>query len=283
MNTIGIDIGGTKIECALVDENGKILASHRAPTHPEKGLESVLDTIVAGVSALHAPSDVRVGVGCAGYIHQGVVRRAVNLGWQNIPLQNLLHDRLGRDVVLDNDARAALIGEWRYGVAQGINNALYFAIGTGFGAAALMDGRLLQGVGGVAMEIGQLRLEDSQKSTIESWTSGTGLSHIAQQIGLDVTDTHIILSRAEAGDALAQSAVRALCDQIALVAIWTCSLLNPQRLIIGGGMGNAVQRWLLPTLDTQIKTFCAEEVASVITIHMAQVTSSAVGAAALAR
>jgi glucokinase len=283
MNTIGIDIGGTKIDCALVDEHGQILASHRAPTHPEKGLESVLDTIVAAVSALNAPSDVCVGVGCAGYIHQGTVRRAVNLGWHDVPLQNLLHDRLGRDVVLDNDARAALIGEWRYGVARGIDDVVYFAIGTGFGASALSGGRLLQGVGGVAMEIGQLRLDDSPKSSIESWTSGTGLSHIAQNMGLDVTDTHTILARAEAGDVLALSAVRVLCDQIALVALWTCSLLNPQRLIIGGGMGYAVQRWLLPILNTKIKTFCADEVSSAMTIHMAQVTSSAIGAAALAR
>ncbi|MDX2075992.1 MAG: ROK family protein [bacterium] len=281
MNTIGIDIGGTKIEFALVDENGHILTSHRVATNAENGLEAVLAGIDAGVSALNAPSDVPVGVGCAGYINDGVVRRAVNLGWENIPLQHLLTERLKRRVLVENDVRVALMGERQYGVARHVDNAIYLAVGTGLGAAALVHGQLLRGVGGVAMELGQIRRDDS--TTYEAWTSGKGLSQIATRLGMDSTDTHIILTQAGQGDEQAIRAITILCEHIADIAVWSATVLNPQRIIIGGGMGNAIRAWLLPILQAQIRARCDAVISEALTIHMAEVPSSAVGAAALVR
>ncbi len=296
-HTIGVDIGGTKIECALVDSGGRVLASHRLPTLADDGLEAVLGQIHAGIAALNPEASTPVGVGCPGYIGAGgVVRLAVNLGWQDVPLQDLLMQRLTRPVIVENDARAALIGECQFGAAREDRHVVYLSIGTGLGAAALVDGHLLRGRMGVAMELGQMHMRNhiylADGARLEDSASGTGLVKIANALRDNIhTPTHLpampttgdILSAYEADDPLAISALQAWQAIIADAAVWMCTAFNPDALIIGGGMGLAARALLFPTLQDAIRTRCVDFVSEGLRIVPAQVESSAVGAAALVR
>jgi len=279
MERIGIDIGGTKIAFARVDEHGQILAHHRIPTAPSDGVAGIVSHIVDGVSALGGDESLPVGVGCAGVVENGIIRYAGNLGWRDVPLQNLLAEKLNRRVIVENDVRAALIGETRYGVAQGKSDVIYIAVGTGLGAAALVNGQILRGFRGMAMELGQIRQPDG--TIIEQYTSGSGLSFIAKQFNLPVTDTHAVLNLVREGDLSARLALDTIVGTICTLGVWSCTMLNPQVLIIGGGMASAISEWLMPRLHEDIQTRCADFIADGLRITHPQVQNSAVGASAL--
>ncbi len=279
MERIGIDIGGTKIELARVADDGAVIAHTRIPTNAPDGVEDMIDRIATALSQIGAGDDIPVGVGCAGVVENGVIKRAVNLGWENIPLQNMLINRLNRRVVVENDVRAALIGETRYGVAQGKSDVIYIAIGTGLGAAALVNGQLLRGFRGMAMELGQIRQPDG--TIIEQVASGSGLSFVAKQVKLPVTDTHAVLNLVREGDISARLALDTIISTICTLGVWSCTMLNPQILIIGGGMASAISEWLMPRLHEDIQTRCADFITHGLQITHPQVSNSAVGASAL--
>ncbi|TVR22521.1 MAG: ROK family protein [Anaerolineaceae bacterium] len=285
---IGIDIGGTKIAFALVDSQGQVMTAYRLATRAEEGLEAVIEQIVTGVNALGADDEIAVGVGCPGYIRDGVVQYATNLNWRDVPLQGILFERLARHISIENDVNAMLFGERMYGAAREHANAVYLSIGTGLGAAAMADGRLLRGASGVAMELGHINRADG--SLFEDGASGGGLLKMVAAMRDDyptaldaAADTQAIISAATNDDELAGAAVCALAHNIAEAAAWVCSTLNPSAVIIGGGMGIALKRWLIPTVETRIKAACPEPVSAAVTVCTAQVKDSAVGAAALAR
>lgn len=292
MNSIGVDIGGTKIAFALVDENGNVLAEHRLPTLADQGLEAVLSQVEQGIQALGAEDGLPIGVGCPGYIHRGVVLLAGNMGWNDVPLQQLLTERLGRQVIVENDARAALIGEWLYGAAKNHQYVIQLSIGTGLGSSALVDGRLLLGRGGVAMEVGQI-LNPSDGERYEMRASGLGLVKIFEALRPDypttlgdaeTIKTRDILNAYQAGnDPLASATVAQWLDHINEAAVWLSTALNPELIIISGGMGLAAYDILQDAIRQALDTRTQERVGGAIEIVKAQVDSSAVGASALTR
>lgn len=290
MNSIGVDIGGTKIAFALVDGQGDVLAAHELPTEAHKGLTAVLSQVQKGIAALDAPADVPVGVGCPGFIHQGIVLTAANLNWQNVPVQALLQERLpGRVVTVENDVRAALIGEWQYGAGRGYEDVIQFSIGTGLGAAALCGGRLLLGKRSAAMEVGQIRQAESGER-FEMRASGLGLKqifkdlHASHETDLPLESrTHDILQAYHAGDAFAGLVMAAWLNNIEEAVIWLCTVLNPELLIISGGLGLAAYDILQPQLAEAVARRADPMISASVKILSAQVQSSAVGAAALTR
>lgn len=292
MNSIGVDIGGTKIAFALVDGDGNVLADYRLPTLADQGLEAVLSQVEQGIGALGAEDSLPIGVGCPGYIHQGVVLLAGNMGWNDVPLQRLLTERLGRQVTVENDARAALIGEWLYGAAKNHQHVIQLSIGTGLGSSALVDGRLLLGRGGVAMEVGQI-LDKTDGERYEMSASGLGLVRILEALrpdyettlgGQDAIKTRDILNAYLAGnDPLASATMAQWLDNITEAAVWLSTALNPELIIISGGMGLASYDILHDAIRHALDTRTQERVGGAVTIVKAQVNSSAVGASALTR
>ena len=134
--TIGVDLGGTKIETAVVDNEGKVLARERQPTPVDQGPDGVQDAIVKTVSKLLkqvSSKGTAVGVGVAGQVDadSGTVVFAPNLKWENVALQAGLKDALKLPVVVTNDVRAATWGEWLYGSGQSCDDLVCLFIGTG--------------------------------------------------------------------------------------------------------------------------------------------------------
>lgn len=300
--TLGVDIGGTKIAFALVDSQGEVLVTHRAPTQAQDGVDVVIATLQQGITQVltQAPQhDIKgVGVGCPGFVDpaHGVVRYAVNLNWHDVPLRERLREALAMDVpiVVDNDVNAAALGELRYGAGRDMQHLAYLAVGTGLGGAAVVNGRLLRGSLNFAMELGQVmnlpEWELEQPITLmEHLVSGTGLTKLAAHYRAAYPDSELlppfrtqdILQAAEAGDALAMHALDVMSHWLGRVALWVTSILNPQLLVIGGGMGHAAQKWLLPALQKTLKQSASPPVQQVLKIRLSELQDPALGAAAL--
>ena len=155
--TLGVDLGGTNVRAALVDDEGRILAEDREPT-PPGGSGPVVAAIVRLVDGLHltAGRSLALGVGAAGLVDRdGSVRYAPNIPMLvDAPLRDELCDALDIPVFVDNDANVAAWGELHHGAARGIDDALVVTLGTGVGGGIIANGRVYRGAHGFAAEIG---------------------------------------------------------------------------------------------------------------------------------
>ena len=160
MYRIGIDLGGTNIAAGVVDESQHIVAEVSVPTGAERGAEAVVADICraaelamarAGITAAHCAS---IGIGSPGTCDgsRGVVVRAYNLGWFNVPVCDMVTARLGLPCRLSNDANCAALAETVAGAAVGCRNMVLVTLGTGVGVGIVSDGKLLEGVGGTGAE-----------------------------------------------------------------------------------------------------------------------------------
>lgn len=163
-HVVGVDLGGTNIQSGVIDPSGQIVGRDKRKTEADAGSEGVVDRIVASVRAACEagsvdPSGLRaVGVGAPGPVDtsRGIVLEAVNLRWDNLPLADLLRERLGVTVGLSNDANAGLVAEHRLGAARGTSHALGVWVGTGVGGALVINGELHTGAYHTAGEIGHV-------------------------------------------------------------------------------------------------------------------------------
>jgi len=132
-NTVGVDLGGTKVKAALVREDGTIVYSVRKLTNAANGSDSVIATVAEAVQeCLQRGTSTAVGLGVAGQIdpHSGDVIFAPNLGWRDVPLRAELQRQVGLPVLIMNDVRAATFGEWTYGVVPQVTHMLCLWVGT---------------------------------------------------------------------------------------------------------------------------------------------------------
>jgi len=301
----GVDLGGTKIAFALVDREGAVLDVRRTPTLAGEGPAAVLDRIAAGIRALldEAGRPVAgVGIGSPGHLDPvaGVVHNAVNLGWQGVRVYDELRRRLppGLPLYLQKDTNASAVGEMLFGAARGARDFVYLAAGTGLGGAAVTGGRLITGASNNAMEVGHLSLDPDgrlcgcgTRGCAETVVSGLGLLAGVRERGSefpgsplsgapDVT-TQAILAAATNGDRLAlavlDDAGRALGEVMAACAC----LFNPALIVVGGGMGRAAARWLLPVAEREMRRRVFPPAVEGLRIAESEITISAMGAACL--
>jgi glucokinase len=191
---LGIDIGGTNLVVGSVAEDGStVLATASEPTHAEAGATDVVDRLVrlaeraiAGTRALVPGAEILgVGVGAPGPLDtkRGIVLLTPNLGWVNMPLRQIIHDRLSLPAALDNDANCAVLGEWWVGAARGARHAIGITIGTGIGGGLILDGRLYHGTSDVAGEIGHTTIDTEGRrckcgnyGCLEAYASGPNIA-----------------------------------------------------------------------------------------------------------
>jgi len=158
--TVGVDIGGTKIAAGVVDDDGVLVAHLRRET-PATDPELIEDQVADLVAELRAEHPVdAVGVAAAGFIdsRRGVVLFAPNLSWRDEPVKDELERRVGLPVRLENDANGATWGEFRFGAARDVDDAVMLTVGTGLGGGIVAHGRLLRGARGIAGELGHVRV-----------------------------------------------------------------------------------------------------------------------------
>ncbi|WP_203335404.1 ROK family glucokinase [Nocardioides limicola] len=269
----GVDVGGTKIAAGVVDTAGTVLAQVRAVS-PAADPAAITDTIVGLVDQLRAAHDVgSVGVGAAGFIDadRATVRFAPNIAWREEPLGAALHHRLGLSVVVENDANAAAWGEYAFGAGRGADTMLTATLGTGVGGGLILGGHLHRGSHGMAAEIGHLRLTPDgplcgcgKRGCLETYSSGTALVRRAREdveAGLPGTE-HLralangavtgpmVTEAAMAGDRYAITLLAEVGRHLGYGLASLCAVLDPDTIVIGGGMVAAGELVLGPARDS---------------------------------
>ncbi len=308
---IGLDVGATKIASALVARDGRVIASRHAPTGVSQGPEAVLDRIAAEANALLGQGDGRlqgIGIGSPGQVisDEGVVVNAVNMGWERVNLVEEIRLRLAADlpVWIQKDANASALGEYYYGAARGCEDFIFLGVGSGLGGGVMVGGRLVTGVNWNAAEVGHLSLDPEeglrcncgQRGCAETVVSGPGLAAAtrallerepaaAQPATSLVPDESLtparILAAARAGDRLALVGLAVVGRARGRVAAAAVALLNPGRIVLGGGLGVAAFDYLLPPLQAELRRRTLLSSLSTLRILPSQLASPAVGSACL--
>lgn len=271
---LAIDLGGTELRAALVTTEGDVAGFAATPTDARGGPDAVIAQMIGLVEKVRAEAPgarpVGLGIGAPGPLdpEAGIVVDAPTLsGWQDVPLVAILTERLGLAVKLENDANAAALGEWRFGAGQGTQSMVFITVSTGIGGGVIVDGRLLHGRRGLAGEIGHMAVSDRPERCAcgatgcwEALASGTALSREAAQRvrsgqapalaalagDAPVTARHVG-EAARAGDAEALGLLDAEARWLGIGLTNLLHLYSPERLILGGGVGN-----LLPLMRATI-------------------------------
>ncbi len=271
--TVGIDVGGTKISGAVVDEEGVVLATERrhSPATDTDAIEAEIEDLVADLRGAH---DIEaVGVGAAGFVDvaRATVLFAPNLAWRDEHLKADLEARLHLPVVIENDANAAAWGEFTFGAGADVDDFVLVTVGTGVGGGIVLNGELHRGAFGVAAEIGHMRVVPGgricgcgNRGCWEQYASGTALvrevrelvgqgSLIARSLldraGGDVMaiDGPLITEAARSGDAFAVEQLEALGQWLGEGIATLAAVLDPAVVVIGGGVSEADELLLGPT------------------------------------
>ncbi|MHB8945581.1 MAG: ROK family protein, partial [Bacillota bacterium] len=208
----------------------------------------------SGGSDAGAPTPVAAGLGAPGPLDlaHGCLLEAPNLpGWSGFPVVRQLWQALGLPVVLENDANAAAIGEHRFGAAAGLSDFLYVTLGTGIGGAVFMDGRLRRGTAGGAGEIGHLQVDPNgppcgcgRRGCVEVFAAGPGLARAAGKGRAEE-----VFAAAAAGDDGARDTLRTAGRALGRGLAFAVTLLDPQAVVIGGGLAGAAPEGLAVYLE----------------------------------
>ncbi len=295
VNTLGIDIGGTKIAGARVSDAGEVLAWETRPTTPEDP-EGIVNAIAELVTALDN-GDCRpvVGVAVAAFVNRDrdSIFLSPNIAWPQFRLKDELEKRLGRGVVLENDANAAGWGEFQFGAARDATSMITLTIGTGVGGAIVDDGRLIMGGFGVAGELGHLIVEPNghlcgcgNRGCLEQYASGTALMREArQELGNPALTQDELSDLLEQGDSRALKALNRIGQALGRGIASLVAVVDPELIVIGGGVAKAGEALLEPIRSGFHATYAPASQRPVATIVVATLgnTAGVVGAADLAR
>jgi glucokinase len=271
---LGFDIGGTK--CAVVlgretaDETIEIVAKKVLDT--DKLPYEMIEELFAVAEALLSENSVAledlagIGISCGGPLSskKGIILSPPNLpGWDNIPIVKLAELRFGKRVLLQNDANACAVAEWKFGAGKGYDNVIFLTFGTGMGAGLILNGKLYSGTSDFAGEVGHLRLADmgpvgfGKAGSFEGFCSGGGIAQLAQtkvrerlQVGeavsfcsgvneLDKLTAKVVAEAAYKGDVLALEIYDTCAEYLGRGLSLLIDILNPEVIIMGSIYGRA--------------------------------------------
>ncbi|MBT9172083.1 MAG: Glucokinase [Syntrophomonadaceae bacterium] len=274
---VAIDLGGTKIYTVLGNGEGSILAEEIFATKAHDGPQAVLEQLVLSVSALLAKTSYGLndlqaaGICAAGFFdwQKRLLVHSPNLsGWNNVPLELELTARLGLPVLAENDANAAALGEARLGAGAGSGDLIFVTVSTGIGAGLILGGHIYRGTAGFAGEFGHMVVKSDgylcgcgRRGCLETVASGTAIARAAStamQMGRETLLTQLaeenegklgapqVFAAAELGDVLAGEILADASYYLGLGLVNLVNLLNPEIIVVGGGVANAGDKFLQP-------------------------------------
>lgn len=243
---VAIDVGGTTIKGAVVDREGRVNSEQRRPTRVDRGPDAVIDSIL-GLADELASVDSRpaaTGIAIPGLVQErdGVVLEATNVGLRGVPVRELASGRLGQPVAVLHDVRAAALAEGMLGAARGRCEYLLLTLGTGVGAAVVIGGRPYTGAHGIGGELGHVAV-DPRGPVCQCGGTGcleaiASAGALARRYGEGV-DAEEVAKRAASGDLSAGQFWRQALDALALAIVNYSALLDPELVVIGGGLASA--------------------------------------------
>lgn len=309
--TIGVDVGGTKIAAGLVTEGGEVVrkALRRTPATEVSATEAAIHELV---SELREGVDVAgVGIGAAGFCDasRSSVVYAPNLAWRNAPLKQRIEELTGLPTVVENDANAAAWGEFRFGAARDVTDAVVVTLGTGIGGGIIINDQLIRGSGGFAGEIGHMQIKAGGRrcgcglrGCWERYGSGTAVVHEAREIAMvapvsaarilelaggnpyEITG-EMVTKAAQEGDQTAQDVLDTVAEWIGIGLADLAAILDPQAFVLAGGVSNVGEILRSAVEKSFVKNLTARSYRNVAEIRLAQlgVPAGLIGAADLAR
>jgi glucokinase len=252
---IGIDLGGTNLKIALLDHTCRIIHKHTRPTENYYQKDLLIQAIVDSVE--HSLNQHRikrsdcmgVGLGLPGPIDydRGIVHFFPNIpGWKEVHLQKILKARIKMPVFIDNDANVMALAEFRRGAARGARNAVCLTLGTGVGGGLILDGRLYRGSTYAAGEIGHMPLnEDGPEcncggiACLESYIGNRRIMEAARRAYGKNISLEEVSAMAYRGNKKAIAIWDKVAGHLGIALVSIVNLLNPDRVVIGGGVANA--------------------------------------------
>ncbi len=259
---IGFDMGATSTKTGVV-QNGKILTrGYVIETRQDGNTAALIDAFIHEIQRLQEihPEVEAVGIGVPGIINpvQGMVVNLTNVkGWTNIPLRSIIMERTHVVGNLENDAKAMAYAEWKHGAGQSVANVVCVTLGTAVGGALILNGRLYRGATFVAGEIGQTSIDYNgvdfvygNKGALEAYVGHRQISTFAKEVykqaGKTLSDdqSHLdhLSKAADEGDKIADEVWRQIGLKIGVGLTNVIWLVNPDRIVIGGGVANAGER-----------------------------------------
>lgn len=290
----GVDVGGTKILAAIVDETGKVLSTEYTLTEAEAGPAVGLRRIVEAIERAGSRAKVNVrnglagvGIAIAGLVDSphGLLVTSPHLpGWTEVPIAREIEAALRTRIFVINDAKAAALGEQRFGAGQGVRDQIYMTVSTGIGGGIIIGGRLYTGYGGAAGEIGHMvidvsgpRCDCGNNGCLESLASGSaiardmkeklasGASSLVSDMGVDPQDldAQVVSAAAEQGDALAREVIHRAGTYLGVGLANLVNIFNPELIIVGGGAAKIGSRFLDPAVSEMKRRAFARPAAQV--------------------
>lgn len=278
---IGVDVGGTNVKIALVNKKGEITFSKTVPTRAEMGYEYTIGNIKQSIKDLLEEAKIDknalegIGFGFPGQIDcdNGIVRLAPNIpGWVNVPIAEIMQKEFDVPVKVDNDVRCAALAELNFGAGVGCHNLICITVGTGIGSGLIVNGKLVRGASNAAGEIGHVKLEMKDglicgcgdTGCMEAYASGPAIVAMAKEYiaggkstkfreiagDTDNITPATVAEAAKQGDVVAKRIFTIMGEYIGIGLSSVVNLLNPEKIVIGGGVADAGDLLLEPIKKT---------------------------------
>jgi glucokinase len=254
---IGIDVGGTNVKLGLIDPRAEVVSRLSFSTKnfsatPEKLTAAICEALGALLRKEHVlkASIMGVGVGLPGLVdvRNGIVRVLPNIpGWKDVPLKKLMEKKLGLRVQLENDVNMITLGEWKYGAGKGLTDVVFMTLGTGVGAGLILNGDIYRGPGFAAGEIGHAPLNEQGPECgcggwgcFERYVGNKELQRAAAKLfeERDIT-LEDVYQKAVEGKKKALKFWDMVGEKVGNGLIGPVNLLNPQAIVIGGGVSRS--------------------------------------------
>lgn len=260
MSYLGLDIGGTKCAVLLGTDDMKVLRREAFPTSDKDTTLSRLLELADRMKSEAGDPVLAAGVSCGGPLDavRGRIQSPPNLpGWDDVPITDLLSERLSVPAYLCNDADACALAEWQYGAGKGCENMIFLTFGTGMGAGLILNGHLYRGGCGMAGEVGHIRLSEEgpvgygKQGSFEGFCSGGGIARMGKSMAreaieageapsfcpelsaLETVSAKTIAEAADQGDRLAREVYCLCARRLGQGLSILIDILNPDRIVIG--------------------------------------------------
>lgn len=281
MYVLGLDIGGTKCAAVTAEVSGdkiEITAKAVIKTDTSVSAEVMLERLLTEADGILTKNPDSVGISCGGPLdsNTGVIIAPPNLpNFRNFPITDIVSERYGVPVKLQNDANACALAEWRFGAGRGTKNMVFLTFGTGLGAGLILNGALYEGTNGNAGEVGHIRLAPNgpvgfgKAGSFEGFCSGGGIAQLGKIMtdealengitpsyyldGMDKNEitAKLIAEHADAGDPTAVSVYRKCGDYLGRGLSVIIDILNPERIVIGSIFARSSEL-LIPSMKESI-------------------------------
>lgn len=277
MYKFGVDVGGTTVKIGLFSGDGKLEEKYEIATDKSDQGAHIIEHIAAKLDEIIAKESygildcMGVGIGLPGPVDRGMILGCVNLGWGIFSIVEEFSKAFHNvPVYAGNDANIAALGEYVAGAGKGMKNMIMVTLGTGVGGGIIIDGRILEGANGGAGEIGHIPVNPQEQDTcgcgkkgcLEQYASATGIVRIAEKLRKENGNTALpagctakqVFDYAKEGDELAMQAVEELGRYLGLALASCACVLNPEGIVIGGGVSRA-GRILLDVTEKNFQTY----------------------------